>query len=95
MIKVQILIPCEHCDGEAYLPDRQAISSKGLPYTRYKPCPACDSSGKQTRWISLRELIDLLSDEAAKDSLEVDWLELARHKPVSQYRDSRDAAGIP
>jgi hypothetical protein len=37
MIKVQILIPCEHCKGEAYVPVGEATSSIGEPYIRHIP----------------------------------------------------------
>jgi len=39
----------------------------------------------------LREFADLLDCATA---LKPDWAELAKEKPVSQYQDSRDAAGI-
>jgi hypothetical protein len=37
MIKLQILIPCEHCDGSAYVPVGEAASSTGEPYIRHIP----------------------------------------------------------
>ena len=89
--KVQILIQCTHCDGEAYLPDREDISATGERYMRYAPCPNCQGSGKQTQWITLGEFADLLDHATA---LKPDWAELARKEPISQYQDSRDAAGI-
>lgn len=94
MIKVQILTRCSHCDGEAYLPAGEAQSASGERYTRYEPCTACQGSGKGTRWISLQVLLELLVDEAAKDPMSPDWLDLAQRKFESQYADSRDAACI-
>lgn len=60
--KVQILIQCDHCDGAAYLPDREDISNEGERYQRYKPCPACFSSGKQTQWITLDQFLTILNE---------------------------------
>lgn len=91
MIKVQILTRRDHCNGEAYLPEGEDISASGERYTRYQPCPQCQGSGKQTRWITLGEFQDLLD---CATSLRPDWAELARKEPISQYQDSRDAAGI-
>ena len=89
--KVQILIQCTHCDGEAYLPDREDISATGETYTRYEACPKCQGSGVQTQWISLGEFQDLLDCATA---LRPDWAELARKEPISNYQDSRESAGI-
>jgi hypothetical protein len=58
MIKVQILIPCEHCQGDAYMPVGEAISSTGEPYIRYLPCPACQGSGMQPKWVPLSEFVN-------------------------------------
>ena len=92
-IKVHVLTRCETCDGEAYLPAGEAVSHTGESYRRYEPCTACQGSGRQTRWISLEELAELL-ERATTGMPEPDWLELAHHQPVSQYADSREAAGI-
>ena len=51
----------------------------------------CHGNGNRAKWVGLRELSDLLERAIA---LEPDYLELAQEKPVSQYQDSRDAAGI-
>ena len=91
MIKVHILDRCENCDGEAYLPIGEAESYLGVKYIQYEPCSQCQGSGKQAKWISLQEFADLL-DRAF--SFEPDYRELASHKPVSQYQDSRECAGI-
>ena len=91
MIKVRILDRCEFCDGEAYVFECEDVDSHGETYDRYRPCEMCHGSGNRAKWVGLRELSDLL-DRAI--SMEPDYLELAREKPVSQYQDSRDAAGI-
>ena len=91
MIKVRILDRCEFCDGEAYIYDYQDVDTQGEAYDRYRPCEMCHGSGNRAKWIGLRELSDLLERAIA---MEPDYLELARQKPISQYQDSRDAAGI-
>jgi hypothetical protein len=80
MIKVQILTTCQHCDGEAYLPIGEAVSFTGEAYTRYEPCPVCQGSGEQTKWVSLREFADLLERAIA---MEPDYQELAHHIPAT------------
>jgi hypothetical protein len=60
MIKVHILDPCRHCNGQAYLPAGEAENYTGEKYTRYTPCPNCDGSGLKERWISLQEFALLL-----------------------------------
>jgi hypothetical protein len=62
MIKVQILDRCSHCDGEAYLPVAEAESYTGERYTRYEPCTQCQGSGKQIRWVSLKEFYMLITE---------------------------------
>jgi hypothetical protein len=56
MVKVQILTRCEACDGEAYVPVGEAISTKGEPYTRYEPCAQCQGSGNQL-WVQAAQRI--------------------------------------
>ena len=91
MIKVHILDRCEYCDGAAYLPIGEATSYAGEKYMQYEPCPQCQGSGKHAKWVSFQEFADLL-DRAL--SFEPDYEELARQKPISQYQDSRECAGI-
>ena len=93
-IKVQILVPCNACNGEAYVPVGQVESQMGEKYTRYLPCPQCQGSGNQVKWISLLEFGEMLSDEMARNPMDADYLELAHKQPISQYADSREAAGI-
>ena len=63
MIKVQILTQCEHCQGQAYLPVCEDESYTGEKYIRYLPCPCCNGSGAQPKWISLAVLAALLEKE--------------------------------
>jgi hypothetical protein len=60
MIKVQILIQCKHCNGEAYMPMGEAEDCQGHKYIRYVPCPMCDGSGNQPKWVSLEDFAKLL-----------------------------------
>ena len=60
MIKVQILTQCEHCQGQAYLPIGEGEDHKGRKYTRYAPCPMCEGSGNQPKWIPLPEFAVIL-----------------------------------
>ena len=87
MIKIHILAICSYCDGEAYL-----LTSKNSD--RYLPCPVCKGSGENEKWVKLSELLDMLEKEAARDPMQPDYQALARQQPISQYQDSREAAGI-
>jgi len=91
MIKVHILDRCKYCDGEAYVFVGEAVDYKGVLYPRYLPCSYCQGSGELAKWVSLKELADLL-DRAT--SMEPDIAELARQQPINQRQDSREAAGI-
>jgi len=91
MIKVRMLDRCEFCDGEAYIFVCEDVDSRGDTFDRYCPYEMCHGSGNRAKWVSLQELSDLLERTS---SMEPDYLELARQKPVSQYQDSRDAAGM-
>jgi hypothetical protein len=46
MIKVQILILCEHCDGDAYVPVGEATSSTGEPYINHIPSVTTKNLGR-------------------------------------------------
>ena len=63
MLKVQILDKCEHCQGQAYLPIGEGEDYKGRKYTRYAPCPMCEGSGEQTRWVGMEDFATLLRQE--------------------------------
>ena len=91
MMKVRILDRCEFCDGEAYVFVCEDVDARGETFDRYRPCEMCHGNGNRAKWVGLRELSDLLERAIA---MEPDYLELARQKPISQYQDSRDAAGI-
>ena len=60
MIKVKILTRCEFCGGQDYLTIGEAESYAGEKYMQYEPCDQCQGSGKQARWVCLKELADLL-----------------------------------
>lgn len=94
MIKVHILDRCPYCDGQAYLPVGEATDWKGETYTRYLPCHMCEGTGEHGKWVSLTDFLAMLTEAASHDPMEPDWQELARKQPISQYQDSRDAAGI-
>jgi hypothetical protein len=60
MLKVHILTQCSHCKGQAYLPVGEAENHKGEKSTRYLPCPVCEGSGNEPKWVSLEEFAVLL-----------------------------------
>jgi len=93
-IKIQVLVPCSGCNGEAYEPVGEASSYSGEKYTRFQPCPQCQGSGNQVIWVSLSDFLDLLEKVHTQDPMQPDCLELARKLPITQYADSREAAGI-
>jgi len=65
-LKIPVSDQCPECEGQAYLPAGQAISSSGEPYTKYAPCPVCEGSGRKTRWIELEEFARLLQQAACQ-----------------------------
>jgi len=91
MMKVRILDRCEFCDGEAYVFVCEDVDARGDTFDRYRPCEMCNGSGNRAKWVSLRDLSDLLERAT---SFEPDYAALAKEQPVSQYQDSRDSAGI-
>jgi hypothetical protein len=60
MLKVQILTRCDHCKGQAYLPVGEAVDWQGNKYIQHQPCPQCEGSGSQPRWIDLKSFATLL-----------------------------------
>jgi len=60
MIKVQVLMQCKHCNGEAYLPMGEAEDCQGHKYTRHIPCSMCEGSGNEPKWINLDDFAKLL-----------------------------------
>jgi len=91
MKKVLVFDRCEFCDGEAYVYAGERTNEEGHQSPIYLPCYMCKGSGEMEKLVSLRELQRLL--DSAID-MEVDNAELAKQKPVTQYSDSRDNAGI-
>ena len=89
-LKVIVIDRCNLCDGEAYV---YAGEYKDEYEERpiYLPCYGCKGSGEREKQVPLVEFQDLL-DKA--NSMEPDYKELAKEKPVSQFQDSREAAGI-
>lgn len=61
MLKVHILATCSHCNGKAYLPIDEAEDWHGHKYVRYKPCPVCEGSGNQAKWVSLDDFAKILA----------------------------------
>jgi hypothetical protein len=53
MPRVQILVRCTYCNGQAYLFHREAVDVNGKPYTQHKPCPYCLGAAEKDRWIDL------------------------------------------
>jgi hypothetical protein len=67
MNKVQILTTCQACSGQAYVPVGEEASPTGDKYNRYRPCFACQGSGKQTHWIEFQEFAMLLHAISAEE----------------------------
>ena len=63
MIQIHILTTCEHCKGEAYLPIGEGEDYQGRKYTRFAPCPMCEGSGNQEKWVSLPDFLEMLNQE--------------------------------
>jgi hypothetical protein len=64
--KIQILTTCRACSGRASLLSLEAYDPREGIHIRQTPCAACDGTGRELRWIDLRELIDLLRAVAAE-----------------------------
>jgi len=60
MLKVKILATCSHCNGEAYQPIGEAEDGQGHKYTRHVPCPICEGSGNEPKWVELEIFVKLL-----------------------------------
>lgn len=60
MLKVHILDTCSHCNGEAYLPMGESEDNQGHKYTRYIPCPTCEGSGNDPKWVDLEYFAKLM-----------------------------------
>ncbi len=62
MVKVRVLTKCQRCDGEAYLPIGADLDSRGNSYIRHRPCPSCEGSGTEGKWVELPEFVRLLEE---------------------------------
>ena len=60
MLRVHILATCSHCNGEAYLAIGEAEDYQGHKYIRHIPCPICEGSGNEPKWIDLEDFTKLL-----------------------------------
>jgi hypothetical protein len=60
MLKVQVLIPCSHCNGEGYLPMGEVEDCQGDKYIRHIPCPYCEGSGNEPKWIDIQIFAKLM-----------------------------------
>ena len=60
MLKVQVLAPCSHCNGKAFLPMGEAEDSHGNKYIRHIPCPFCEGSGNEPKWIDIQDFAKLM-----------------------------------
>ncbi len=60
MLKVHILATCSKCNGEAYLPMGEAEDCQGHKYTRHIPCPYCEGSGNEPRWVDIQDFAKLI-----------------------------------
>ena len=60
MLKVQVQASCLYCNGKAYMPLGEAEDSKGNKYIRHIPCPYCEGSGNESKWIDLQDFAKLM-----------------------------------
>jgi len=90
MLKVLVIDRCEYCDGEAYVFVGEYKDEFG-EHPVYRPCTVCKGRGEMEKPISLKEFADLLDRAIEMDPV---YAELAKAKPISQFQDSREAAGI-
>jgi hypothetical protein len=75
MIKVRILDRCEFCDGQAYVFVCEDVDMRGETFDRYRPCEICYGSGNQAKWVSLRELYDLLDRALFMEYIKFYWIQ--------------------
>ena len=60
VIKIRVLLKCENCQGQAYLPVGDTEDYLGRKYIRYKPCPHCQGAGMVGKWADFAEVQQLL-----------------------------------
>ena len=65
VVKIHVLLKCEHCQGQAYLFVGEAEDFYGQKYDRYKPCPRCEGSGMAAKWVALAEVRELLEQSVS------------------------------
>jgi hypothetical protein len=68
MLKVQVLAPCSHCNGKAYLPIGEGEDYQDHKYLRLIPCPFCEGSGNEPKWIDLQNFAKLMQQAACSHS---------------------------
>ena len=66
VVKIHVLLKCEHCQGQAYLFVGEAEDYQGQKYDRYKPCPRCEGSGMAAKWVALAEVRQLLEQSESQ-----------------------------
>ena len=66
MFKVNILDTCSYCRGKAYLLVGESTNWRGEIYIRHQPCPVCEGSGNQSRWVSLTDFAEMLKRAQCK-----------------------------
>ena len=66
VVKIHVLLKCEHCQGQAYLFVGEAEDYQGHKYDRYKPCPKCEGSGMAAKWVALPEFRQLLEQSESQ-----------------------------
>jgi len=71
MLKVHILDRCGECSGESMVFVGMDMDQNGQPFKRYRACGQCAGSGLKPRWVSLRELADLLGAEELRSAEQV------------------------
>lgn len=62
MLKILAQVPCSSCNGKAYIATREKTFITIFKYVRRSPCPQCNGSGKQIRWIDLNEFLQKLDE---------------------------------
>ena len=58
--EIQLRTTCRACGGKALLRTNEVLSISGWKFFRHVPCAACEGSGKETRWIEIRDFARLL-----------------------------------
>jgi hypothetical protein len=64
MLKIHILTTCSQCNGEAYQPIGEAEDCQGNKYIRHIPCPTCEGSGNEPKWVDIQYFTKLMHQAA-------------------------------